>query len=399
MNNQFELLGLSDLIFSDRYALKDPFKNFCEGDKVLATVSAGLYDQKVIGRYIERWSNDSVLILINGDPKPTVINDSKVERIIEKYPNNMWSRMAKWLAIKTEEDEVKYTDEFKWLLNDFRFSPGGRINTTLGTEELRYIEGYDDDFDGHKNTVMNCYVIPLEPNDPSQGKDSRASIMDTMKNKVETMSLGGGVGITISALRPNQAYISGVNGNSSGAVSWGSLFSSSTGLISQGGSRRGALMENLHDWHPDIIEFIFSKVRPELLPEVKKKWEDKFPKANFVSHNITNANISVLISDEFIRCVKNDTRWFLEFPDYLEVGKEIYNKYWDGDLKSWKEKGLPVKIYDTIRARDLWDALIESNWRSGEPGVIFIDKMRREHNGEYLSRILGTNPCGGVRLT
>ena len=94
-----------------------------------------------------------------------------------------------------------------------------------------------------------------------------------------------------------------------------------------------------------------------------------------------------------MEAVKNDDDWDLVFPDYELAGKEIYNRDWDGDIKSWRKKNLPIKVYDTVKARDLWDCFCESAWMSAEPGIIFIDRMNNEHNGWYYSRIIGTNPC------
>src|SRR5690606_13035633 len=126
--------------------------------------------------------------------------------------------------------------------------------------------------------------------DPSVGRDSRRAIMDTLRNMVEIMSRGGGVGINLSTLRPRLAYVQGVNGKSSGSVSWGALFSFATGLVEQGGSRRGALMLILNVWHPDVLEFINAKRDMSA---------------------ITNANISVGLTDEFEEALRNDADWDL----------------------------------------------------------------------------------------
>jgi len=118
-------------------------------------------------------------------------------------------------------------------MDDWKYVPAGRIFTGAGT--------------GQNLTFYNCYVIP-------GAKDSRHGIFDTLSQMAEIMSRGGGVGIPLSSLRPRYAYVKGVNGRSSGSVSWGSLYSLVTGLIEQGGSRRGALMLILEVWHPDVID-------------------------------------------------------------------------------------------------------------------------------------------------
>ena len=184
-------------------------------------------------------------------------------------------------------------------------------------------------------------------------KDSRSGIMRSLGHMTEIMSRGGGVGMNLSSLRARYAYVKGVNGRSSGAVSWGGLFSFVTGLIEQGGSRRGALMLILDVWHPDIMDFI--NVKRDL-------------------SKIVNANISVGITDDFMDAVKNDKEWTTVFPD---TSDPEYNEKWDGDLKAWKEMGKKIIPVRTYRARDVWNAIIESAWACAEPGVFFVDRYNK----------------------
>src|SRR5690606_11393477 len=148
--------------------------------------------------------------------------------------------------------------------------------------------------------------------------------------------------------RPRRALVRGVNGSSSGAVSWGGLFSYTTGLMEQGGSRRGALMLMLNDWHPDLIEFITVQQRMDTM---------------------NNANLSVCISNAFMRAVKEDLDWELVFPDTSDPD---YDQVWDGDLDKWKALGKKVDVYKVMKARDIWHTIIESAWKSAEPGVVFM---------------------------
>ncbi|MEL6525848.1 MAG: adenosylcobalamin-dependent ribonucleoside-diphosphate reductase, partial [Chloroflexota bacterium] len=212
-------------------------------------------------------------------------------------------------------------------------------------------------------TFYNCYVIPSP-------EDSREGIMQTLTHMTEIMSRGGGVGINISTLRPRHSYVKGVNGRSSGAVSWGGLYSFVTGLIEQGGSRRGALMLILNDWHPDVFDFINSKRQ---------------------AGQITNANISVGVSDALMEAVKNDGDWDLVFPDSSDPD---YDELWDGDLDTWVAAGRKVVHHDTIKARDLWNAIIESAWASAEPGVWFRERSNKMANSWYFNPLISTNPCG-----
>jgi ribonucleoside-diphosphate reductase alpha chain len=186
----------------------------------------------------------------------------------------------------------------------------------------------------------------------------------------EIMSRGGGVGINISSLRPHHAYVKGVNGRSSGSVSWGALYSFVTGLIEQGGSRRGALMLILNVWHPDILEFVNSKRK---------------------MGQITNANISVGITDDFMAAVRADGDWDLIFPD---TGDPDYDRLWDGNLAAWQAAGKPVVQHKTVKARDIWQSIIESAWASAEPGLWFMDQANKMSNSWYFNPLISTNPCG-----
>ncbi|MCC7209697.1 MAG: hypothetical protein IT323_20470, partial [Anaerolineae bacterium] len=134
-------------------------------------------------------------------------------------------------------------------------------------------------------------------------------------------------------------------------------------------SRRGALMLILNDWHPDVLEFIASKR---------------------VAGRITNANISVGVSDAFMEAVQADADWDLVFPDTSAPG---YDEDWDGDLEKWLAAGRPVITHQTIKARELWNAIIESAWASAEPGVWFRERANKMSNSWYFSPLICTNPC------
>lgn len=135
-------------------------------------------------------------------------------------------------------------------------------------------------------------------------------------------------------------------------------------------SRRGALILLLDISHPDIFEFIDVKKNPN--------------KINF-------ANISVSISDDFMRAVEHDLYWNLEFPN---TEFEKYDSEWDGNLKLWKEKGYPVEIYKTVKAKDLWNKICESAWACAEPGLFFVDRINYFSNSHYYGYIRSCNPCG-----
>jgi ribonucleoside-diphosphate reductase alpha chain len=274
-----------------------------------------------------------------------------VDKPLETKPEQMFERIARHIASveKTKEKKTEWEDKFRELMDDWKYVPAGRIYTGAGT--------------GQNLTYYNCYVIPSP-------KDSRGGIFETLSQMAEIMSRGGGVGINVSSLRPRYAYVKGVNGRSSGAVSWASLYSFVTGLIEQGGSRRGALMLILNVWHPDVFDFINAKKE---------------------AGKITNANISVGITDDFMQAVKQDKDWDLIFPDSSD---EKYANQWDGDIRKWREIGGKVITHKTVRAREIWNNIIESAWTSAEPGVYFIDRANYLSNSWYFAQLPCTNPCG-----
>ena len=336
-------------IFLDRYAQKDMTRSSLSvGDTVIVVVNAKT-GQREIGTVTALDRPRVTVQLLDGG---TVERDLEhIDKPIETDPAQMMNRVARGVAAIEDgaAKQAEWADKFRWLLDDWKFVPGGRILTAAGT---------DQDL-----TYYNCYVIPSP-------HDSREGIMTTLTQMTEIMSRGGGVGINLSTLRPRHAYVKGVNGRSSGAVSWGGLYSFVTGLIEQGGSRRGALMLILNDWHPDIFNFIGSKRE---------------------SGKITNANISVGVSDKLMAAVKADTDWELVFPDTRDPD---YDTLWDGDLDTWVAAGRRVIPYKTVRARELWDAIIESAWSSAEPGVWFRERSNKMANSWYFNPQICTNPCG-----
>lgn len=246
---------------------------------------------------------------------------------VEHTPEEMWRRVARGIA-EVEPDEARrrhWEERFYEILHDFKFVPGGRILAGAGT--------------GHRVTFYNCYVIPSP-------EDSRQGILKSVSTMVEIMARGGGVGINLSTIRPKGSYVKGVNGTASGPVSWGKLYSIATGEVIQGGSRRGALMLMLNIDHPDIEEFITVKETPGLLE---------------------NANLSVCISDDFMRAVQEDQPWPLR---------------WNGES---------VKV---VQARAVWNQICESAWKSGEPGVVFLERYNKLSNTWYFEEIISVNPCG-----
>ncbi len=340
---------LGEKIFLDRYALKDMTKrSLTVGDTVIVCVDQKTR-QREIGAVTHLKGGRVTIELRDGTITEQGIED--VDKPLETTPDQMMARVARGIAAMEPgvEQQEAWETNFRWLLDDWRFVPGGRILTAAGTEQ--------------QLTFFNCYVIPSP-------QDSRRGIVDTLSQMMEIMSRGGGVGINLSSLRPRHAYVKGVNGRSSGSVSWGGLYSFVTGLIEQGGSRRGALMLILNVWHPDVLSFINAK------REMGK---------------ITNANISIGLTDDFMEAVQADGDWDLVFPDCETPG---YDQEWDGDIEKWRAAGKPVSVYKTVKAREIWNNIVESAWTSAEPGLWFIDRANKMSNSHYFSQLICTNPCG-----
>lgn len=345
------LSELGEKIFLDRYAVKDVKRDTLSvGDTVVVLVNPKT-GQREIGT-IEKINLETREVTVKmRDGQLEYRTIEHVDKPLELKPEQMFDRIAKHIASveKTEGKQQEWEAKFRMLMDDWKYVPAGRIYTGAGT--------------GQNLTFYNCYVIP-------HPKDSRQGIFETLGQMAEIMSRGGGVGINVSSLRPRYAYVKGVNGRSSGAVSWASLYSFVTGLIEQGGSRRGALMLILNCWHPDVLDFINAKKE---------------------AGKITNANISVGITDDFMDAVKNDKPWDLIFPDTQDP---LYHDKWDGNIKRWQALGGRVIKHKTVRAQDIWDNIITSAHSSAEPGMYFIDRANYYSNSYYYADLPCTNPCG-----
>ncbi len=252
------------------------------------------------------------------------------DRILERTPMQMWDRIAREMSAveTTDEKRKEWNEKFKWLLYNFRFIPGGRI--MFGAGQPR------------KATLLNCYVVPIRD-------DSLESIFDWCKEAARTYSFGGGVGTDISLLRPKGSHVNNSAVYSTGSISFMNLFSETTRTIGQK-ARRGALMITISVDHPDIFDFI--RIKRDM-------------------RNVRYANISVRITDEFMRAVEKDTDFTLRY-----------------------ENDVVGRVERKIRARELWNELVQSARDWAEPGLLFWDAVKRDSPSEYNGmEVVGTNPC------
>lgn len=243
----------------------------------------------------------------------------------KKYRNNN-ETFDEWLDRVSNNNE-----ELKQLIKEKKFLFGGRILSNRGVK-------------GEKITYSNCYVI-------TPPEDNLESIYDSRKKLARTYSYGGGCGIDISKLAPAGAKVNNQAKITSGAVSFMQGYSQTTEEIGQNG-RRGALMITIDCHHPDLIDFINIKTK---------------------ENSVTKANISIKITDDFMKAVKNNEIWKMSFTRE-ETGEVI-------------EKEAPAK--------EIYRKICENNWNWAEPGMLFWDTINdynllsEDPNFEYA----GTNPC------
>ena len=190
-----------------------------------------------------------------------------------------------------------------------------------------------------KVTLFNCFVMGTIP-------DSMGGIFDMLKEAALTMQQGGGIGYDFSTIRPKGALVTGVAADASGPLSFMDVWDSMCRTIMSAGSRRGAMMATMRCDHPDIEDFITAKSD---------------------AARLRMFNVSVLVTDPFMEAVKANGPWDLVF---------------DG------------KVYQTVKARDLWNKIMRSTYDYAEPGVIFIDRINKANNLGYCETIAATNPCG-----
>lgn len=242
-----------------------------------------------------------------------------------------WFRVAVALSeAESEETRLERQNQFFAVMKSGEFSPAGRIISGAGT--------------GRNVTLSNCFTMGTIP-------DSMDGIFTMLKEAALTMQQGGGIGYDFSTLRPRGSEVRGVAADASGPLTFMDVWDAMCRTVMAAGSRRGAMMATMRCDHPEIEAFIEAKRDPGRLRMF---------------------NLSVLVTDEFMEAVENDHNWRLHFEN--RRGETLAEK--------------------VVSARALWDKIMESTYAYAEPGVIFIDRVNRDHNLGYLETIATTNPCG-----
>ena len=210
-----------------------------------------------------------------------------------------------------------------------------------------------------------CFVLPVADD---MGRHE-AGIFQTLRDAALIQQTGGGNGFSFSRLRPKNTLVKSSAGQATGPVGFLRVYDKAFGEIAQGGTRRGANMAVLRVDHPDIEDFISCKTD---------------------ENAITNFNISVGVTDAFMRAVENDSMWDLRFPD---VASPAYHEF-HGTLEMAEQAGIPILTYRQIRARDLFHEIVKQAHHNGEPGILFLDTANRSNPVPHLYQLEATNPCG-----
>lgn len=219
----------------------------------------------------------------------------------------------------------RHVREFLAIMQDGRFLPGGRILAGAGT--------------GREVTLFNCFVMDTL-------EDSLTGIFNAVRDSALTMQQGGGIGVDFSPIRPAGAPVASIGSDASGPVSFMAVWDAMCRTIKSAGARRGAMMATLRCDHPDIEAFIAAKAKPG---------------------ELTNFNLSVLVTDAFMDAVEAGENWDLVFGG---------------------------KVWRSVSARGLWNDILRATYERAEPGVIFIDRVNAANNLNYCETIHATNPCG-----
>ena len=265
--------------------------------------------------------------------KKRYLKRDRSKRIVED-PEGLFRRVAHAIALAesnfSSKNKVAFWEaEFYSLLTALDFLPNSPTLMNAGRE---------------MGQLSACFVLPIE--------DSMTSIFETLKNAALIQQSGGGCGYNFSALRPEGDYVGKTGGTASGPLSFMKMMDAATNCIKQGGKRRGANMGILNIDHPDIMKFIKAKRKGDVL---------------------RNFNISIAVSDSFMRALESNETWSLIHPN-------------------------TKKPRATLAAKSIWKEIIQSAWECGDPGLLFIDEINRHNPSPHLGMIRACNPCGEMPL-
>ncbi len=262
-----------------------------------------------------------------------------------------WSRVAAAVAAAETSEREQWALRYRGLLDGFAFLPGGRILAGAGTDR--------------QVTLFNCFVMGVI-------EDTLPAIFQGLTQGALTMQQGGGVGYDFSTLRPRGTAARASASIASGPVSFMKIWDAMCGTMLSTGSRRGAMMATLRCDHPDIEIFIDAKRDPAAL---------------------RHFNLSVQVTDEFMRAVHRNDEWPLVFPGAGTGSGPTVSRRWTG-----ARTPIDCQVVRVIRAAELWERIMRAAYDTAEPGVLFVDQINRENNLHQQEYLTATNPCGELPL-
>jgi ribonucleoside-diphosphate reductase alpha chain len=292
---------------------------------------------------------------------------AKDGRAIDRSMDDTYRRVARALAdVEREELREEWNEKFLWALRRGAI-PAGRVTSNAGALE-------------HKpaTSTINCTVSGTI-------RDSMDDILRKVHEAGLTLKAGCGIGYEFSTLRPRGAYVTGAGAHTSGPLSFMDIYDKMCFTISSAGGRRGAQMGTFDVGHPDAIEFIRAKRE---------------------NGRLRQFNLSLLVTDEFIRAVREDREWRFAFPvssaeveaehpDLSDATRYVWREWPTHENYVVNEEGLVAcRIYKSVPARRLWDVIMTSTYDFAEPGFILIDRVNEMNNNWWCENIRATNPCG-----
>jgi ribonucleoside-diphosphate reductase alpha chain len=286
---------------------------------------------------------------------------------VDKSMDDTYKRVARALSdVELEHCREQWYESFLWALRHGAI-PAGRVTSNAGALE-------------HKpaTSTINCTVSGTI-------RDSMDDILKKVHEAGLTLKAGCGIGYEFSTLRPRGAYVSGAGAYTSGPLSFMDIYDKMCFTVSSAGGRRGAQMGTFDIGHPDALEFIRAKRE---------------------NGRLRQFNLSLLVTNEFMKAVKNDTEWTLAFPisrqefdaerpDLDDASKFVWREWPYTDAYVANDEGLVAcRIYKKLPARRVWDVIMSSTYDFAEPGFILIDKVNEMNNNWWTENVRATNPCG-----
>ncbi len=292
---------------------------------------------------------------------------TKTGDVLDETMDDTYKRVARALAdVEPEPCREHWYERFFWALRRGAI-PAGRITSNAGASE-------------HKpaTSTINCTVSGTIG-------DSMHDILTKVHEAGLTLKAGCGIGYEFSTLRPRGAYVSGAGAFTSGPLSFMDIYDKMCFTVSSAGGRRGAQMGTFDVGHPDVLDFI------------RAKREDG---------RLRQFNLSLLVTDEFVRAVRNDQDWALAFPldrreveaggiDLDDASAVMWREWPHMDGYVTNERGeVACRIYKKLPARRLWDMIMSSTYDYAEPGFVLVDRVNEMNNNWFAENIRATNPCG-----